>query len=169
MKASTGILNYKKANIVVETATIIIVISVLAIFAIIALQISDDLNTDIQVDLDLSNETKQLSNDIYNYTPNLADDIFVFAFVLLWAFAIISAFLIDTNPMFLIFTLLLFGVLLYVGAALSNGWIELFSDPDWSNYAEDLPKTNFVFNNFVYVIMAFIATIGIALYAKNRI
>lgn len=159
---------YKKGNVVVESATIIVVLAVMAIFAVIALNIGDEMNDEIQADTELVNETKQLSADITNYSPSLFDNIFALAFIMLWAFAIIMAFMLDTHPMFFIFTIILFAFLIFVGAAVSNGWVELFDDDTLAIYSGTMPKMMFIFNNFPFILMGVIASIGIALYAKVR-
>ena len=113
MKRKTnGILgkHSKKGNVVLETLTVLVV---LTIFGIVAYQ-SVDLWDDIKPDLnsEFTGQANETVNQVDNNLPSTLDGAFVLAFVLLWLFSIVSAYLIDTSPAFFIITIVLFiGVL----------------------------------------------------------
>lgn len=161
-------LKSKKGNIAFESILILVILGGMAIIAPIAYLVFTDLNTDIQADLDLSNETKSMSSDMQTRFPSLLDGLFIFALVLLWIFAIVSAFLIDTHPIFFVVAIILLVFIIIIGGAVNNLFNDMAGDADFSTSFNAFPLTTWVMNNLVVVIVFLVVSMILALYGKNK-
>jgi len=159
----------KKANIVMEGATIIIVLFVLAIIAIVGFTIFDDLNTEIQADSEMSNTSKVYADELHTEYPSLFDGIFIFMLVGFWIAAIIFAFLVDTHPIFLVISIILIIFILAASAYISNTYGEIIGDDAFAASANNFPMSNFVMLHLLETILVIVISIVIALFAKDQI
>lgn len=158
----------KKANVFFEGLSIFHFIVLLVIFGIIGITMFTDLNTDFQADPDNSAGSKQLVQTAFNEYPSMWDDIMVMAFIGMWLFALISAFFIDTSPLFFILAVVLLVILLIFIVYMANGTYDIFTDADFEPYYSQFPKTNFLFENILVVIVIVGASIMLSLYARPR-
>lgn len=158
----------RRANVVSDTLTIILFLFVTAIGAVIANQFFDSINTDLQADPNLSNLSKNITNNYNNIQPSLWDKAILMACVLLTIGFIISVFLLDTHPIFFFINfVLLLGVFSAV-LILGNAFDDLMTDATLSTYALDFPFTTWIFDHVVQLAIA-IGMFGlIALFAKLR-
>jgi len=159
----------KKGNAAVEGITIIVFIFILSMSSLFAIQIFDDLNTEIQNDDDLSNRTKNTSGDLYDKFPTLLDNLFLFAFILFLVFVLVSAFVIDTHPIFFIISFILLIMVFVVALFLGNAYNDVATDPAISAYANTMPYMSWVMRHIAECIIGFGAMVSIALFAKFKL
>lgn len=159
--------NKKKGNVFFEGMTIFYWIIVLIIIGIVGLMLFTDLNDDFQADPDNAQVAKDIVQDAYDEYPSMWDDIIITVFIGLWIFALMSAYFIDTSPIFLVVSILLLIILLIFVVYLSNGAYDIFTDPDFEPFYEQFPKTNFIFENLLVVIILVGASIMLTLYARK--
>ena len=157
-------LNYKKANAVFETIVILVVILAFAITTIFGYNSFKDLNAELQLDDTISTQGKTQLNNFQTDYPSMFDWVSIFIIVMLTIGGMVSAFMIETNPIFFIVTIVLLISVFVLAAYLNNIFFETMETSDLA----DFPITNWVFNNLikVFVISAFM--IGLALFAKSR-
>lgn len=158
----------KKGNAVVDSIFIILVILILSAIFIIGKFAMSDLNDMAQDDDFLTNESKlviQQQNE--SYAP-LFDNMFLFILIALWAGALISAYLIDTHPIFFIITLLGLIIFLVTVPVLSNFMQEFFTDTDLAEFYVQFPIITYVIEHLLVIAIIMGFSIAIVLYAKGR-
>lgn len=156
----------KKGNLILESAIIIFLLVAFALIAINSANIFHDLTGEITADVDLPNESKNIATDLEGRTPQTLDGAFMFALGLVWIFVFISAFRIQTQPIFFVASFILF-ILLLVGAGyMTEAFTDYTSDSEISSTAEEFPMTTFVLNNLIIVMLVVGGSIAIALFAK---
>ena len=160
---------YKKGNAVIDSITYLIVILVFAIAGVLAYKIVTDANVEIQADPDMSQDAKETTADVVERFPIIFDSAFVFVVVLMWALVIVASFNIDAHPIFLAFTLILMTFVLFIGGIFANFFEEFIEDEELTAAADDFPKTKWIMNHLLHLILAVATTIMIALFGKNRI
>ena len=125
-----------------------------------------DFNADIQADDDINDVAKVKMQTMEDSYPSTMDYLFLTALILFWIFAIVSSFLVDTHPVFLIISVILLVIVLIVGAEISNSYEELSEETLFST--GDFPITHYILSHLVIVILFIAFSILIALYAKTR-
>lgn len=162
------ILTSKKGNAVLDVLFIIIILFVAVLSWFFSSYMSNELNTDIQTDSDLTNQSKQIMADTNTNVSSIMDDSFIIALVLLWIGALVASFYIDTNAIFFVISLVLLIAVIIGGAYLSNAFSDVTEDADFTTQYDAYPKTIFVMSHLLEFIVAMALTIGIALYGKAR-
>jgi hypothetical protein len=162
-------LKSKKGNAVLDTVLFLVVIFGFAVISIIGFVVFDDINTDLQNEADLSATTKSSVDDLNTRYPSFMDAGFILLLVLLWALVVVASFNIDSHPIFFIFSVILLGFLLWIGAEVSNVFIDITNDSDYSDAVSSFPMTSFVMSNLVVFLIAIGASALLALYGKSRL
>lgn len=168
MKKRNLLLSGKKGNVILEGIMVLIVVFVFAIMGFVSIKISDDLNTDLQQDDSLSSDTKERLDDMNTRTPILMDNLFIFLLVLLFGFVIAGSLIIDINPLFFIFALILLIVLFIVAGYFANTFEEIGTDDDLGNAQVSMPKTFYVMTHLMETLMIMTFVVLIALYGKSK-
>lgn len=162
----SSVFGCKKGNALSDGLIILISIFVLLIFFAFSYSAYTSTYSDIQADL-TNTEAIALHTDYNDRIPETLDSALVFAFVLLWAGAVILAFFIDTHPIFFILTMLLLIGVLMVGGILSNTYQELILDD--TSLGSSFPMMTFIMRHLVSFIIGVVISIVISLYAKSKI
>lgn len=157
----------KKGNVFFEGMTLFYWLVVLIMFGIVGLMVFTDLNDDFQADPTNAQVAKDIVQEAYDQYPSMWDDIIITVFIGLWLFALISAYFIDTSPIFFVISIVLLILLLIFVVYLSNGAYDIFTDADFEPFYEQFPKTNFIFENLLVVIIFVGASVMLTLYARK--
>ena len=157
----------KSGNVFFEGMTIFYWIVMLIIFGIVGLMLFTEVNIDFQSDPTNSASAKEIVQDAFDSYPSMWDDVIITAFIGLWLFALISAYFIDTSPLFFVVSLVLLIILLMVIVYAANSTYDIFTADGFVEYYEQFPKTNFIFENILIVTTLIGVTITLALYAKR--
>lgn len=158
----------KKGNVGLDAIMIIVVLFVIAIAGVIGFKVIKDVNTDVQSDPDMNVRAKaSLAQSTHDY-PLLMDNVYIFILALLWILAIVASFFVDAHPIFLVVAIILLLIVVFVGAVLSHTYAEFIEDEDIRVEAQSFPKTNWVMDHMILLIISISVTIIIALYGKNR-
>lgn len=165
----SGLLGSSKGQTVLDGLTLLIVMFVLAIVAVIAYMGLNSLNDDIQASADFTATSKSASQQITDQYPNYLDNAFLFVLILFWILLIVSAFLIDSHPIFFGVMIILLCFVFVVGMALSNAYEELTDDADLSPYKIAFPKTEWIMDHLLLTLIVIGMTSALALYAKNTL
>jgi hypothetical protein len=160
--------SHTRGNVFLDSMLVIIVLIAFGICAIIGYKIFGELNTDIQGDSDLSNQTKQVVSTAHTVYPSVMDNGFMIIMGLLWLFVIIASVMIDSHPMFLVISILLFVFVLGIAMLLSNSFQEFAADSEFVGFDSTFPFTYWVLEHLLTVIIIMGASVMIAMFAKAR-
>lgn len=154
----------KKGNAIIETVTILIVLLVFSIITIYGYEMLKDFNDDIVSDdiLPASEKAKLVQYEA-DY-PTIFDWVSLFVIIILTIGAMVAAFMLDTNPIFFIITVLLLIAVFVLAAYLNNIFFETLT----TSQIEDFPITTWIFDNLIKVIAISGLLIGLSLFAKSR-
>lgn len=161
-----NIQNSKKGNALIETITIVVMITVFIFGSIIAYNALKDVNSDIQIDSDMPTIAKQTTQSATDNMPNIIEGLVLFILVGLTLSAIIFAFIIDTHPIFFVVTIILLIIVMFIGAFLSNAFTDVL-DAEY-NTQSSFPISYWVMNNLLNIALIIGFLIIISLYAKSR-
>jgi len=101
--------------------------------------------------------------------PATFDNMFMIMFILFWVFIIVSSLFVDSNPIFLIISIVLLIIILSVMGVMSNTYETFIMEDDLFTFSAGFPKMNFVMEHLV-LFMVFIGLSGIiAIYGKNAL
>ena len=156
----------KRANMILGALFIVIFLFAFGILTFFIFKTSDTINDVIQEDTELTNESKAIYDDFNDSYPNIFDAAFIMAIIVLWITALIFSFFIDTNPLLFGIIIFLLIFIFYIGASLSNQFSDIMDESDNAVQAAEFPMTNWVFDNFLVIIVIISFTILIALFAK---
>jgi len=154
---------------VIDGLTSLVILFAFALFFLVVFNALDDVNTDIQSDPDISSDGKEIIDDYHTNYPTWLDNAFLFIFTGLWIVSLISSFYIDTQPAFLVFSILLLIIVLVISAYLSNGYQELMEDSTFEDTITLFPITDFVLSHIVEFFIGIIFTNLIVFFAKTRL
>lgn len=160
-------LTCRKGNAILDTLMVMVVIFAFSIISMVVFKAFSEINTDIQADDELSNETKEISGTLHDRFPSLFDGLFIFIFVMLWIVVIVASFNIDSHPIFMVVSVILLAIVLLLGAMISNTYDDIVGDDDFSSSTTEFPMSNFVLSHLVQFILGIGTTIIIVLYGKN--
>ena len=159
----------KRGQSVLDVLYIIVGLFIIALGVLIFYKIYDDMNSFIQDDPDLSAEAKAASGGGFANYPTYMDNAFVLLLGLLWVSLIVTSFLLDTHPVFFIITVILLVFVFIVAMVLANTYQDVASENDFLDASIQFPKTMWVFENFLLVIICMAMSSILALYAKARL
>tara|TARA_R100001530_G_scaffold132323_1_gene104672 strand:- start:401 stop:805 length:405 start_codon:yes stop_codon:yes gene_type:complete len=132
------------------------------------MQVFDEVNTDVQNDADLGNNSKELTAGLYAKYPALFDSAILMAFILLVLFVVVSVFMLDTHPVFFIISVVLLLMIFIVTTLLANVYDDIMLDDEISPYANQFPYTSWIMSNLLELSMAIGFIVMIVLFIKFR-
>lgn len=155
-----------KGSSIIDVMFITFFVLSLAATALVSLKLYNSFDDKMQTMDVFPAEAKAASTEFRNDYPTILDNMFLFATIGLSLAVIISAFRLETNPVFLvIFVLLLMGVVI-TAAAVGNAYDEIgaFLSVEEAGFRY-LP---FIMNNWAVVILIVGVLTAIALYSKSN-
>ena len=158
----------RRGNVAIDVILLVILLFGFALSGIFTNIIATDINTAIQNDTSISTEGKTLMQEHTTSFPNLVNDLFLFVFIGLWIVMLITAWYADTNPIFLIFTILLLVIVTVVGMNISNTYQEIIADVDVMTSADMFPNINLIMSNLATVIVVIGFSVVLVLFGKSR-
>ena len=163
---STSKFKGKKGNAFLDTLSVVVILFIFGLVTVLGFKLLTDINDNIQ-DSDVANITKDKVANLEDNYPSFMDLAVLTALVLLWITSIIMSFLIDSHPVFLVITLVLLLFVLFFAGVLVNTYDEIASvgDLPFSSF----PITTWIIEHLVLVVLIIGASIGVALYGKNRV
>lgn len=162
-----GIQKVNKKGSVQDVFFIAGFVFLIAITFVIGWMMMSKLNENIQVST-FSDSGKQIVANTNNKYVSWFDGIFLTVFLLLWAITLILAYQIDTQPVFFIFTIVIFGILAIITAVLGNTFYDFASNAGISDYASAFTIIPFVMNNYVQAMVVCGFSVALVIYAKVR-
>jgi hypothetical protein len=163
---SLGACNPK--NAILDTMVIVIILLVLAIVSVIGYSVFTEVNDDIMADDTMISEAQDISNELHGKYPPLMDNLFLFAFVLLVVFVVISVFMLDTHPIFFIITIVLLIAVFVVAMLLANVYDEVMTDATFASSANLFPYMSWINDNLLGLVIGIGFLISIVLFIKFK-
>ena len=163
-----SVLNSRKGNMVSETMFIVLAVLVFAIVAMVAYKGFTEVKPEILEEVNNSVEASDAIREVEDRYPPLFDNLIVFIFILIWGVVIVASFLVDSHPIFFIFSIIIVIFVLIAAAYLSNSLEEWFTDSEVSSLPTEFPKAYWLITHILETTIAVIVSIGIALYAKSQ-
>jgi hypothetical protein len=157
----------KRANTALDVLIFVIIAIVFGIAMPNISEVREELN-DVVQDSDMSARAKLISQQSYEKVNPTIDSIFVLFFFVSWIFMLISAFIIQSHPVFFWISLVAFILVLMVTVYLANDRHDLIYDTDLELYAQRQPMTSFVLNNLLVVVVVMITSTALVLHFKGR-
>lgn len=156
----------RKANAIIDSTYLIVVVLFLSITFLMSGVLFDKLNEKLSPQV--TGQAATILSDKHTSYFTTFDAIFITVLIGLWIGAIVSSFLIDSHPIFLIISVLGLLIIFVVAMFFSNVWDEASSaTSDMASTAEKLPITGFIMDNLLIVIIFIAGTILLALYGKQ--
>lgn len=175
LKSSKG---YSKKGSIVDQLTLIILplflLVIVIAFGFAWGKTSDGLRSSIDT-LEGTPQHTQLNASFSNTIepnahkyPVFWDFIFVAFVFIVWIIIFISAFILGNNPVFLIiYGIASFGSVI-TGIAMKVAMVKIVTQDTVLWLVNQMPMTVWLANNYIYVAIVFIISIGIALYMKRE-
>lgn len=157
-----------KKGLGLEILFIIVIVFAMALVVFMGKSLVDDLNTDIQNDADFSAEAKAVSSDVQSRYPAIMDAAVIFLYIMIWIAILISAYVIDTHPVFFIVSLIVIVITLIVSLSISDGYTDIVADGDFSTMPDTFPMINFLLSNLFALTIVQGFSVIIVLYGKYR-
>lgn len=164
-------LGVNKRGNMFDTILIGIVLFAFAMITIISIGFFKNVETELLADGSLTtNESKEALSTVNAGMPIWFDNAILFLFAGLIIATLISAFFIDSSPIFFVFgfiILILGGVVWVVVEETANDIIT--SDESYVNVTNLMPNTSFLMNNYLKIMIAIPFLVMVLLFAKGRL
>jgi len=162
--------NFKRKGLLSGNFLIFLVmLFVFVLVIIIGYKAFNDLNTDLQLDTSLSNDSKQISDDLHNRYPSTFDGAFAVFMVLAWLAVMVSSFYVDSHPILFAVMLIVLVFILFIATIFSNSYAEFMATDDFTGLETNFPMMHFVTNNLLIVGLVMGMSVVVALFVKSRL
>lgn len=158
----------KKGNAVLDIALFMIIIVVFAIASILGYKVFTEINTDISAEMTNTQANATLQETGGRY-PAVLDGLVILVFLGLWAMVLVASFMVDSHPIFFIFSVILIFFMIIAGIFLGNFYEEFFSDSEFTGLTATFPATNWILTHLLPIVIAISISILIVLYGKSKL
>jgi|2_EtaG_2_1085320.scaffolds.fasta_scaffold94471_2 hypothetical protein len=167
-KGKNRFLGSKKGNAILDVIFIIIFIFGFALSTIIGYKFFLDINEDLQDQDTFNNQSKEILNDLEGKYPSLFDGAFLVILIFLWIAGIVASFMVDTNPIFLVATVVMMVFVLFLATVFSNAYEEVTDNDGLYSATQEFPITDFLMGNLYTIALIMGMTIIIVLFGKFK-
>jgi len=163
----------RKGDAVLDTISIMVIVFVFAFLILLTYKGFEEMSPDM-IDMlnDSSNPTSNMSVEIVQNVgsefPLVFDSALLIIFIGLWIFSLVSAYFIDTHPIFFIFSVILLVFVLIAAMIVNNVGEEMLADADLNLPVESFPITNFLISHLFIVLLVVSFSVVFVLYGKGR-
>lgn len=163
----SGLDSCKQGNVTLDAALFLIVVVAFAVIVMISYSMFSDMKTDLTDDLTLS-ESDDVINEVDGRYPKMFDALVIFLFFGMWAMAIVASFLVDSHPIFFIFSVVLLILLIIASIFIANFYDDLFNDATLVAMKASFPATNWILTHLLMYVLVVGASVALVLYGKSR-
>lgn len=168
MKRKWALISNGKGNAAIEVVIIVAMLFAFGIAAIFVYSSFTDMLDDVIDDDEISATATAPTEELHAQYPNVFDTGYLIILVALWIGAIVSAFQIDTYPVFLGISVFALIIVLVVPPILGNAFEETFEDETASGLLDEFPMMYFIMTHILEISIFIGASVIISLYAKSR-
>lgn len=158
-----------KGNASIEVVIIVVVLLAFSIATIFLYSSFTSIMDDLRGDEDISDTALAPTEQLEGQYPSIFDTAFVIILIVLWLAAIISAFQIDTYPIFFGISVFALIIVLCVPPILGNAFEETMQDEQVSGLTDSFPMMYYVMTHILQISIFIGATVLVSLYAKTRL
>lgn len=151
-----------------DSMTFFVLLLVFATTSFVAVYLLNALNTGM-VDsglIDGVGADIMIDND--NRSSSLFDGAIITLLIVSWVYMLISGYLLFTQPAFMIVGFIFSVIILIFIGPISNVFLSVTGQSEFSAIADSMPITMFLFNNAVIIIAVMLVSVLIATYAGYR-
>ena len=152
-----------------EVLFLIVIAFAFALTIYIGYKFINELNNEIQADADSTTEAKAASLAVTSRYPTIFDAGFIMFFVFVWIAILVSAWFIDTHPIFFIVSIIVFVFTIIVALALTETYTEFLLDADFVGFNTTFPMINFILNNLALFTLFIGFSVIVVLYGKAKV
>jgi phosphate starvation-inducible membrane PsiE len=138
---------------------------ILVVVGSVSLFIYTEFNDAWQAADTVNDASKEALEDQYNLYERVLDGLIVLMFVILWIISLISAFFLDSNPIFFVLFIII-SIVSLIGIIAINQFIEPLQATAIGAALALMPISVFIVNNSIYFSVAYVLSVGAALYFK---
>lgn len=146
-----------------EILLVVIVVFILIIFGYFVYEPFKQIATNFQTMNSFGNATASTVSNINSF-GSLWDNSIMFFFLASWMFLLISAWYLNTSPMFFVIMLILMTVAVFAIILLANAYSDFH---DRTNISTDFPLTDWMLTHIVETIFLVIITTFIVLFGRK--
>ena len=157
-----------KGNVSVEVIWIVTILFAFAVTSIVVYDFFGDIMDDVIDDPDISATATAPTEGLHARYPAVFDTAYIIILIALWIGSIVSAFMIDTHPVFMGLSVLALIIVLIVPPILANTFEETFADETASGLTDSFPAMFFIMTHILEIAIFIGASVVIALYAKSK-
>lgn len=151
-----------------DTFFIAIMLFITAITFVVGWMMMSKVNIEFQATDNIAQVGKDIVSDTTSRYVSWFDGIYLTVLVLLWIVTLVLASKINVHPVFFMFTILIYGILVIITAALGNAFYTFASNAQITEYADAFTFIPFIMNNFVATMVILGFSVAIVMYAKVR-
>jgi len=163
----------KKGDAVIDSITILLVVFAFALITLSVYRGYTEAEPSIRASLNETgvstvNQSLASLDVISNNFPSVFDGAILVILIGLWIFALVSAYFIDSHPLFLILSVILLIFVLIASAIITNAGQEILDDSVFSSVTGSFPITTWIISHLLIVILVIGFSIVAVLYGKSR-
>lgn len=155
-----------KKGTIQDLILIMIFITIFAVGTLIVYKISDEINTQFIEEGLLSADGEKAYSQINNMYPSVIDNSFLVLVIGLSIGALILAFLVRVHPVFFIGFLLVLIIIIFISGIMSNIYLEIANDPEFTNVATNLTFITHIIGKLPLIIGIVGFLISIVMYKQ---
>ena len=131
----------------------IVAFLVLAILIVAGNMVLGKINTMVQADPNIANETKVVMQDNATNQSSVWDAGAIFVVIIAWLLCVGLAYNSSSSPFLLVAAIVILISLSFVGMLLSNTWNAIYTTNGIATYAANFPMTNFLLQKYLIVVL----------------
>lgn len=116
----------------------------------------------------VSTQANETGQSIISKFNNVWDSAIIAIFILNILILLVSSFLIDVHPLFVILYIIAFLILIFLAPNMLYASEQIISNSTFSSQYARMPMTNFLFDNFIIVLIGVFILSGVIMYAKFK-
>lgn len=156
----------KKGSGILDLLYIVIFFIVIVVVVVLSLFVFNKVRVGLDGADAIPSDVKEKALGFENRFISLFDAGIIFFIFILWAGMIATSFILDNHPIFFIFFAILSFLVFFIGLPLINMVTAIMETDTFAPYFASFPMTAFLVNNWIFVLMFFVITEAVALYAK---
>lgn len=160
-------MNKKGSSIISMLTAVVVVFSFILLLFVLNKNVLEPFNDQIQVDDSFTETAKEISQENIDDHGTIWDIVVVFIFIGIWAYSLIAAYNLDSQPMFFVVAVLAMIAILIIAMGLSNAYEDLIATGEYLAATQTFRMTHWLANNIVMLIIIQGFSIAGVLYAKN--
>lgn len=147
---------------------LIIFVVIIGLFIIMGKGVFDTINSDLQAGDILDSDSKDQLQDFNDRYVSIFDYMALFIMFGLYLFLLVSAYYLDTHPVYFILGIIFTIISFVLAGLLNNIFFDMVESNALSSTANQFTIIPFLMNNLLPILVFMAASVVIVMYAKSR-